>query len=91
MLSKLRQGITLVVDRYSFSGAVFTAAKQIPGLNLEWCKVLPSLPQCVSTLNLEKKDLSLPLQMVSRSQRSNHLSSFQGKGVNVALTQDHGD
>ena len=39
MLSKLQQGTTLVVDRYSFSGAVFTAAKKVPGLDLEWCKV----------------------------------------------------
>ena len=38
MLSKLQQGTTLIVDRYSFSGAVFTAAKKAPGLDLEWCK-----------------------------------------------------
>ena len=38
-MSKLRQGVTLVVDRYAFSGAVFTAAKGIPGLDLEWAKV----------------------------------------------------
>ncbi len=38
MLEKLQQGTTLVVDRYSFSGAVFTAAKKAPGLDLEWCK-----------------------------------------------------
>lgn len=38
MLNKLQQGTTLVVDRYSFSGAVFTAAKKTPGLDLEWCK-----------------------------------------------------
>ena len=50
MLNKLQQGTTLVVDRYSFSGAVFTAAKKVPGLNLEWCKVAfyfkSSLPIC---------------------------------------------
>ena len=39
LLSKLRQGVTLVVDRYAFSGAVFTAAKGLPGLDLEWAKV----------------------------------------------------
>lgn len=44
MLSKLQQGTTLVVDRYSFSGAVFTAAKQIPGLDLKWTKVSLLLP-----------------------------------------------
>ena len=39
MLAALRQGRTLVVDRYAFSGAAFTAAKRLPGLDLEWCKV----------------------------------------------------
>ena len=43
MLSALHQGRTLVVDRYAYSGAAFTAAKQIPGLDLEWCKVRVSL------------------------------------------------
>ena len=40
MLSALQSGTTLVVDRYSYSGVVFTAAKQLPGLDLSWCKVL---------------------------------------------------
>ena len=44
MLETLRQGTTLVVDRFAFSGAAFTAAKGVPGLNLDWCKVRPSLP-----------------------------------------------
>lgn len=35
MQSKLQQGVTLVVDRYSYSGVAFSAAK---GLDLEWCK-----------------------------------------------------
>ena len=38
MEEKLRAGVTLVVDRYSYSGVAFTAAKQKPGLDLEWCK-----------------------------------------------------
>jgi dTMP kinase len=42
MLAALRQGRTLVVDRYAFSGAAFTAAKAIPGLDLDWCKVCPA-------------------------------------------------
>lgn len=29
-------GITVIVDRYSYSGAVYSAAKGIPGLSLEW-------------------------------------------------------
>uniref|UniRef100_A0A7S3D9T9 Thymidylate kinase n=1 Tax=Palpitomonas bilix TaxID=652834 RepID=A0A7S3D9T9_9EUKA len=32
---KLQRGINLVVDRYSFSGVAYSAAK---GLSLEWCK-----------------------------------------------------
>lgn len=40
MLKALNAGRTLVVDRYAYSGAAFTAAKQLPGLDLEWCKVL---------------------------------------------------
>ena len=33
---KLKAGITLVVDRYAFSGVAFSASK--PGLSLDWCK-----------------------------------------------------
>ena len=39
MLAALQSGTTLVVDRYSYSGVVFTSAKQLPGLDLAWCKV----------------------------------------------------
>ncbi len=35
MESKLADGITLVVDRYVYSGAAFTSAK---GIDLDWCK-----------------------------------------------------
>ncbi|KAI8057169.1 thymidylate kinase-like protein [Syncephalis plumigaleata] len=35
MKAELRKGITLVVDRYAYSGVVFSAAK---GLSLQWCK-----------------------------------------------------
>eukprot|EP00268_Persea_americana_P065555 TRINITY_DN876_c0_g1_i10.p1 TRINITY_DN876_c0_g1~~TRINITY_DN876_c0_g1_i10.p1 ORF type:complete len:255 (+),score=48.78 TRINITY_DN876_c0_g1_i10:177-941(+) len=35
MESKLKSGTTLVVDRYSYSGVAFSAAK---GLDIEWCK-----------------------------------------------------
>ncbi|BDA50650.1 Thymidylate kinase [Coccomyxa sp. Obi] len=38
MLAALRAGRTLIVDRYAYSGAAFTAAKNLPGLDLEWCK-----------------------------------------------------
>jgi thymidylate kinase len=36
MESKLKAGTTLVIDRYSYSGVAFSAAK---GLDLGWCKV----------------------------------------------------
>jgi len=36
MESKLVSGTTLIVDRYSYSGVAFSAAK---GLDIEWCKV----------------------------------------------------
>ena len=35
MKAKLNSGVTLVVDRYAFSGVAFTAAK---GYSLAWCK-----------------------------------------------------
>ena len=34
MEAKLAEGVTLVVDMYSYSGVAFTAAKGIPGLDL---------------------------------------------------------
>ena len=39
MVAALRQGRTLGVDRDALSGAAFTAAKRLPGLDLDWCKV----------------------------------------------------
>ena len=36
LLDEVVQGTTLVVDRYSFSGAVYSAAKENPDLSLEW-------------------------------------------------------
>lgn len=35
MEKMLKDGVTLIVDRYSFSGVAFSAAK---GLDFEWCK-----------------------------------------------------
>lgn len=50
MLAALSAGQTLVVDRYAYSGAAFTAAKGVPGLDLEWCKVgLQSWQGCCMT------------------------------------------
>ena len=39
LLAALAAGRTLVVDRYALSGAAFTAAKRLPGLDLAWCQV----------------------------------------------------
>jgi dTMP kinase len=36
METQLKNGTTLVVDRYSYSGVAFSSAK---GLDIEWCKV----------------------------------------------------
>lgn len=37
MANKLKAGTSFIVDRYSYSGAVFTAAKNKPGMDLSWC------------------------------------------------------
>nr|XP_023678059.1 thymidylate kinase [Paramormyrops kingsleyae] len=50
---KLQQGVTLVVDRYAFSGVAFTSAK--PGFCLEWCRN--------PDVGLPKPDLVLFLQL----------------------------
>jgi thymidylate kinase len=49
MERKLKEGITLIVDRYSFSGLAFTAAKELPGLDLDWCMVRTSSPRVSPT------------------------------------------
>ncbi|KAK3575306.1 hypothetical protein QTP86_023426 [Hemibagrus guttatus] len=53
MKKKLEQGITLVVDRYAFSGVAFTSAK--PDFSLEWCKN--------PDVGLPKPDLVMFLQL----------------------------
>lgn len=52
MLRKLQSGVTLIVDRYSFSGVAFSAAK---GLSPEWCKA--------QEVDLPAPDLVLYLQI----------------------------
>ncbi|KAF2769745.1 thymidylate kinase [Teratosphaeria nubilosa] len=34
----IAEGTTVIVDRYYYSGCVYTAAKQIHGLDLSWCR-----------------------------------------------------
>lgn len=36
ILESLQSGTTVIIDRYSFSGAVYSAAKDNPNLSLEW-------------------------------------------------------
>ncbi|KFO22558.1 thymidylate kinase isoform X1 [Fukomys damarensis] len=50
---KLHQGVTLVVDRYAFSGVAFTSAKE--NFSLDWCKQ--------PDVGLPKPDLILFLQL----------------------------
>jgi len=56
MLAALRGGTTLVVDRYSYSGVAFTAAKGAQGLDLAWCSApevgLPA-PDAVIYLSMD--------------------------------------
>ncbi len=37
LLRKLQAGVTLVVDRYAYSGVAFSVAKALPGLGRDWC------------------------------------------------------
>ena len=37
-MSTLLSGTTLVVDRYAYSGVAYSAAKSVPGMDMEWCK-----------------------------------------------------
>ncbi|KAJ2362451.1 Thymidylate kinase [Coemansia sp. RSA 2611] len=56
MRADLESGITLVVDRYAFSGVAFTAAKR---LDLKWCKA-PDMgliaPDCVFFMDIHPDD-----------------------------------
>lgn len=51
--AKLSQGVTLIVDRYAFSGVAFTSAKE--NFSLDWCKQ--------PDMGLPKPDLILFLQL----------------------------
>ncbi|XP_005489585.2 thymidylate kinase [Ammospiza nelsoni] len=77
MKEKLQQGITVVVDRYAFSGVAFTSAKG--NFGLDWCKQ--------PDVGLPKPDLILFLQLnpEAAAERGNfgqeryETSSFQEK------------
>jgi dTMP kinase len=38
MQTDLQAGTTIIVDRYYYSGCVYSAAKHIPGLDLAWAR-----------------------------------------------------
>lgn len=38
LVSALLSGTTLVVDRYAYSGVAYSAAKGVPGMDVEWCR-----------------------------------------------------
>ncbi|CAH1110102.1 unnamed protein product [Psylliodes chrysocephalus] len=58
MKSLLDKGVTLIVDRYSYSGIVFSAVKKV--MSLDWCKCpesgLPK-PDLVFLLTLEEQEM----------------------------------
>jgi dTMP kinase len=51
MQADLEAGITIIVDRYYYSGCVYSAAKQNPSMTLEWCRKpdvgLPRADLCI--------------------------------------------
>jgi dTMP kinase len=59
ILSDIDRGITVIVDRYSFSGAVYSAAKDNPNLSLQWAWApeigLPR-PDVTSFLHISPQD-----------------------------------
>jgi dTMP kinase len=55
----LKEGVTVIVDRYVYSGMVYSAAKGNPSLSLEWareCDVGLPRPDVVIFLDLESED-----------------------------------
>lgn len=56
MLQKLEAGVSLVCDRYAYSGVAFSSAK---GMDMEWCcdcdRGLPA-PDCVIYLDMPVED-----------------------------------
>jgi len=52
---KLTAGTTLVCDRYAYSGVAFSSAKQVAGMDMDWCRAcdrgLPA-PDCIIYLDM---------------------------------------
>ncbi|XP_034238457.1 thymidylate kinase isoform X2 [Thrips palmi] len=74
---KLHSGVSLVVDRYSYSGVAFSAAKE--NMDLQWCwnqeEGLPA-PDAVFILNLSE---SASLQRGGFGEERYELTDFQAK------------
>lgn len=74
----INAGTTVIVDRYSYSGAVYSAAKEIPSMNLEWCRQ----PE----VGLPRPDLCLFLDLSSEE-----ATKRGGYGTERYEKQDHQD
>ena len=80
---KLRNGISLVVDRYSFSGVAYSAAKK--NMDLEWCwnpEIGLPKPDAVFFLHLEEQDI---LRRGGFGEERYERISFQRKVLNNYL------
>ena len=55
IVSDIDRGVTVIVDRYSFSGAVYSAAKDNPNLSLHWA--------WAPEIGLPKPDITLFLRI----------------------------
>ena len=59
ILAHLTAGTHVVVDRYSFSGAAYSAAKKVPALDLEWAwapEIGLPVPDAVVYLTLDEEE-----------------------------------
>lgn len=93
----LAAGVTLVVDRYAYSGVAFTAAQldspHPRGLDLEWCKVGPVLPvtlalpwqsgRCISILQgfCPQAEMHRHLATQLARQHANGFAAYVADGV----------
>ncbi|KAG9508387.1 Thymidylate kinase, partial [Fragariocoptes setiger] len=62
MCELLKQGTTLIVDRYSYSGIAYSVAKNTQGLTYEWCRS--------SEIGLPRPDMIVFLTLGSEAQKA---------------------
>lgn len=90
MESKLLGGTTLIVDRYSYSGVAFSAAK---GLDIQWCKVslvtlgcIMIFCLCINTWKLTSDVCTISgSRCWTYSSRSCNLSGCTTRGILIIL------